>query len=79
MSYLHTSPYGRIPHSTWECNDCPDGGDSLAVAEQPADLDAMRDQAIAHVRSAGHEVTVLRGTRETIAPVKLSPEGTTPQ
>jgi hypothetical protein len=64
MTWLVTSPYGPQRSSSWSCDQCPQHAPAGAH-----DADAIRAEAAAHVESAGHQVTVCRGTSELLLPL----------
>lgn len=70
MSWVATSPYGPQRDIRWMCFQCP----SMTIREeQPADPDASRAAAVAHLEATGHMVTISRGTLETLYPMATTP------
>lgn len=72
MTWLATSPYGPLGAASWQCTECParNPGDPLTAGP-----DAIRDEARAHTETAGHVVTIARGTLETLYPMATAPDG----
>jgi hypothetical protein len=71
-AWLANSPHGPLRNSSWKCADCIAFGPSTPL---DADPDAVRAAAVAHLETAGHRVSVARGTLELLYPMATAPEG----
>jgi hypothetical protein len=67
VSWCVTSPWGPLQSSSWSCCQCP-------CSALPGVLSAEQARAGAseHVRSAGHQVSVYRGTSELLLPLNTA-------
>lgn len=62
------SSAGRCPVGSWHCQGCSSGSGEVILS--PDDFDHLRDDAVRHLQATGHQVTLLRGSREDLTPMR---------